>query len=79
MTAEEQRIFILVDNIKNNCYEVAEKLLEDFKEEVRVDTIDECIKSIEDSKSLFDNSTHWTISEKDKLQNRLRHQPFHFL
>lgn len=41
MTKEEQRIIILVDNIKNNCYEVSEKLLEDFKEEIRADTFKE--------------------------------------
>lgn len=34
--------------------------------------IEECIKAIEDSKSLFDNNTKWTMAEKSKLQNKLR-------
>lgn len=41
MTQEEQRKLILINGIKNNCYEVAEKLLGDFKEEIRADAIDE--------------------------------------
>lgn len=41
-------------------------------EKGKTDAIDECIKAIEDSKSLFDNTTKWTMAEKDKLQNRLR-------
>ena len=52
-----------------------EKVVIDTSEhdkQIRADAIEECIQAIEDSKSLFDNSTHWTISEKDKLQNRLR-------
>ena len=40
-------------------------------DKIRKNTIDECIKAIEDSKSLFDNSTKWTMAEKDKLQNIL--------
>ena len=41
-------------------------------EQGRTDAIEECIKAIEDSKSLFDNSTKWTMAEKSKLQNKLR-------
>lgn len=53
-------------------YVVPRKWLDEHDKQMREDAIEECIQDIEDSKSLFDNSTHWTMSEKGKLQNRLR-------
>lgn len=34
--------------------------------------VNDCIKIVEDSKSLFDNTTRWTISEKGKLINQMK-------
>ena len=34
MTKEEQKIFILVDIIKRNCYEVGEERLKDYRKEI---------------------------------------------
>lgn len=46
--------------------------VEEAYKQGRADGIDECIQAIEDTKSLFDNSTKWTMGEKSKIQNRLR-------
>lgn len=46
--------------------------LKELIEQIREDAIEECIKEIENSKNLFDNSARWTMGEKDKLQNALK-------
>lgn len=40
--------------------------------EIKTDAVEECIQAIEDTKCLFDNTTKWTMGQKDHLQNVLR-------
>lgn len=37
----------------------------------RADAIDECIKAIKESESIFDNHIRWTMAEKNRMINSL--------
>lgn len=41
MKKEEQKIALLVHRIKDNCYEVAKKLLKEYSEQIRADAIED--------------------------------------
>lgn len=44
MPKEEQRMLILVGNIKDNCYEIAKKCVEDYKNEIYNQALEDCRK-----------------------------------
>lgn len=65
------------DLYKNNEHcmdsiEFCEYSLREHDKQIRADAIEECIEAIEDTKCLFDNTTKWTMGQKNHLQNVLR-------
>lgn len=70
MSKEEQRILILVDNIKNNCYEVAEKCVKDYKKEIYNQALEELAEKLK-SKPYWDDEHNFQAIPIDYIDEVL--------